>query len=420
MAITDRFKRSWNAFLNRGPGAPEQELSASSFATGVSSSIQPYRTRMRRGNERSIINSIYTRLSMDLASVDIKHIRVGENDRFKSTIDSGLNYCLMFEANVDQTATPFRHDMAMTMFETGHLAIVAVDTSADPDTTGSYDVLTLRVGTVTQWYPRHVTVSVYNDRTGLREEITIEKSQVAIIENPLYSVMNETNSTLHRLISKINMLDDLDAQTSSGKLDILVQLPYALKSEARKQEAENRRKSIEEQLAGAKYGIAYIDSTESVTQLNRPAENNLLKQIEYLTNQLYAQLGLTPAIFDGTADEEAMLNYHNRTIAPILQTWVESIQRTFLTRTAVTQGQRIRFFRDPFKLVPVGKMAEIADKFTRNEILSSNEIRGIIGFHPSDDPKADKLINSNLNQANESDTDLGELKVVDDAPKEIE
>ena len=360
---------------------------------------------------------------MDVASVDIRHVEVNENDRFIADRHSELNYCLNNSANIDQTGRPFRQNIATHLFDAGVVAIVAVDTTRTPESQGSYDVRSLRVGTITQWYPRHVTVDLYNDRTGLHEEVTLHKEQVAIVENPLHAVMNEPNSTLQRLIRKISMLDQVDEQTSSGKLDLIFQLPYAIKGEARRKQANERRKDIEDQLVGAKYGIAYVDATERITQLNRPAENNLLKQIEYLTNQLYGQLGLTPGIFDGTADEAAMLNYHNRTIEPILTSITESIQRTFLTRTAITQGQRIKFFRDPFKLVPIANIAEIADKFTRNEILTSNELRGIIGFRPSDDPKADELRNSNLNQAVEEgkdETDLGELEVVKPEMKALE
>ncbi len=411
MGFIENFRKGWNAF-----NAREQErFSPSEYNTGVfgsygvSSGVPPARLRHGYYGDKSIISSINTRLGMDVAAVDIRHVRLRDDGTFLESITSGLNTCLTRSTNIDQTARAFRQDAAMTMFERGSIAIVAVDTSTDIDVTQSFEIYSMRVGVVTQWYPRHVEVEIYNDRKGIRERIVMHKTQVAIVENPLYAVMNEPNSTLQRLINKLNMLDTIDEQVSSGKLDLIFKLPYSTRSETRQRQAEVRRKMIEDQLVGSKYGIAYIDPAEDITQLNRPAENNLLKQIEYLTNQLYVQLGLTPSIFNGTATEAELLNYHNRTIEPILTAITESIERTFLTQTAISQNQAVRFFKDPFKLVPVSNIAEIADKFTRNEILTSNEIRSIIGFRPSDDPKANELRNSNLNQAKEGTTDLGEI-----------
>jgi hypothetical protein len=356
--------------------------------------------RLRVTNERSIISSIYTRLSIDVASVDMRHVRLDEENRYKEDIDSGLNNCLTVEANIDQAARAFRQDIAMTMFDRGVAVLVPVDTTINPEQTGGYDILTLRVGEVVNWFPQHVRVSVYNETTAKREELTLHKSTVAIVENPLYAVMNESNSTLQRLLNKLNLLDSIDEQSASGKLDLIIQLPYVIKSEARRQQAEQRRTDIEFQLKGSQYGIAYTDGTEKITQLNRPAENNLMAQVEYLTEMLYGQLGLTEEVMNGTADEKAMLNYWNRTIEPVLTAMVEAMRRSFLTKTARTQRQQIMFFRDPFRLVPIENIAEIADKFTRNEILSSNEIRQVVGFAPHNDPKADKLINSNMPAAN--------------------
>lgn len=385
-----RLKHAWNAFTNR------DELITSAYNLGPGYSYQPTRTRTYMINERSIIASIYTRLSVDVASNRIRHVRLDDNERYLEEIDSGLNQCLKVEANLDQAASAFRQDIAMTLFEYGIAAVVPVDTTINPTVTGSYDIKTMRVGNIVQWYPEHIRVSLYNQKTGQREEITLLKSIVAIVENPLYNVMNEPNSTLQRLIRKLNLLDVVDDQTSSGKLDLIIQLPYVIKSEARRDQAEQRRKMIEEQLQGSKYGIAYTDGTEKITQLNRPAENNLMKQVEYLTGLLYNQLGLTEAIMNGTADETAMLNYQNRTIAPILNAIVEAMRRSFLTKTARSQLQSIEYFSDPFKLVPVSQLAEIADKFTRNEILTSNEIRQIIGMKPDSNPKSDQLVNSNM------------------------
>jgi hypothetical protein len=401
MAGLKSLRHAWNAFLNQAPSDPIR-----SAGYGISYGGRPDRVRLNASNERSLISSIYTRLGIDVASTEIRHVRLDDNDRFLEEIDSGLNNCLKLEANLDQAARAFRQDIATTLFDKGVAAIVPVDTSINPSTSGGFDIKTLRVGEVLQWYPKHVRINLYNEETGRREEITLEKKFVAIIENPLYAVMNEPNSTLQRLIRKINILDAIDEQSGSGKLDIIIQLPYVIKSEARKQQAEQRRSDIEFQLKGSKYGIAYTDGTEKITQLNRPAENNLLEQVKFLTEMLYAQLGLTKEVIDGTADEAAMLNYHFRTIEPLVGAIVEGMRRSFLTKTARSQKQQILYFRDPFKLVPLTDIAEIADKFTRNEILSSNELRGIIGFKPSKDKKADQLVNSNMPQ-----TDTGVVPV---------
>lgn len=396
----ERLRRSWNVFIGRDERdqAPARR-SYFDYGYGASYSHRPDRTRLQSTNERStIISSIYTRLGIDVAAVDIKHVRLGDNDRYMEDIASGLNNCLTLEANIDQGASAFKQDLAMTIFDKGVAAVVPVDTTGDMFLGSNYDILTMRVGEVVQWYPRHVKVRVYNDaeNRGRREEIILPKRMVAIIENPLYSVMNEPNSTLQRLIRKLNMLDSLDDQAASGKLDIIIQLPYTIRTDARRNEAEKRRKDIEMQLAGSKYGIAYADGTERITQLNRPAENNMLGQVQYLTEMLYAQLGLTPAVFNGTADERTMLNYHNRTIDPVLRAISEGFRRSFLTKTARTQRQSIMYFRDPFKLVAVTQIAEIGDKFTRNEILSPNDIRTIIGIKPDMNPKSDELRNRNM------------------------
>lgn len=389
--IVKRLRRSWNAFLTRDPTSNWNSSAGQSF------SMRPDRTPTSISNDRSVVNTIYNRMSLDVSAVRLSHVRQNQNGSFLSTMDTGLNKCLTVSANTDQTGRAFIQDVVMSLFDEGVVAIVPVDTTMDPRVTGSYDIRTLRVGKITQWMPQHVSIMLYNEHTGLREEIQLPKSTVAIVENPLYSVMNQPNSTLRRLTRKLSLLDELDEKQNSGKLDIIIQLPYAIKSDLRKQQAEDRRKAIEMQLTGSSYGIAYIDGTEKVTQLNRPAENNLLAQIEYLTSMLYSQLGLTESIFNGTANEAEMLNYHNRTVEPILSAIVDEMKRKFLTDTARTQMQTIMFFRDPFKLVPVSEIANIADKFTRNEVLSSNEIRGIIGFEPSEDPKADELRNKNLN-----------------------
>ena len=391
--MVSRLKHAWNAFTNQDPDARFR-----SYGTGIGYGGRPDRVRLTISNERSIISSIYTRLSVDVASVDIRHVRLDEKGRYLEDVDSGLNNCLTVEANLDQAARAFRQDIAMTLFDKGVAAIVPVDTSINPITSGGFDIKTMRVGEIVAWYPRHVKVRLYNDNEGVgqREEITLEKKFVAIVENPFYAVMNEPNSTLQRLIRKLNLLDTVDEASSSGKLDLIIQLPYVIKSDARRQQAEQRMKDIEFQLKSNKYGIAYTDGTEKVTQLNRPAENTLLKQVEYLIAMLYSQLGLTEAIMNGTADEKTMLNYNNRTIEPIVSAVIEAMRRSFLTKTARSQRQSIAFFRDPFKLVPINDIAEIADKFTRNEILSSNEFRSFLGIKPSSDPKADELRNSNM------------------------
>jgi hypothetical protein len=391
-----RLKHAWNAFTNKDP-----TIYSRSNQYVNSYGRRPDRPRFTRGNERSIVNAIYNRIAIDVATVDIKHVRLDEDNRFVSEIDSGLNECLSVEANIDQTGRAFIQDVVMSLLDEGCIAIVPVDTTLNPTISNSYDINSMRVGKILEWMPKHVKVRVYNDRTGDKEDITLPKSMVAIIENPLYSIINEDGSILKRLVRKMNLLDVVDEQTSSGKLDLIIQLPYVIKSEARKQQAERRRKDIEDQLSGSKYGIAYTDGTEHITQLNRSVENNLQKQVEYLTSMLYSQLGVTQAVLDGTADEKTMLNYNNRTIEPILSAIVDEMKRKFLTKTARSQKQSIEFFRDPFRLVPVDNIAEIADKFTRNEIMTSNEIRQIIGMKPSDDPKADMLVNSNLNQSTE-------------------
>lgn len=399
MGIYDRFKKMVNTFINDAV----KDTYTTPQVYGTSSSFRPDRPRMRFTNERSIITSIYTRISIDVASVDIRHVRLDDQDRYLEDIDSGLNNCFTLEANIDQNARHFRQDIAMTLLDKGVIAIVPVDTSLDPNETTSFDILTVRVGEVVHWFPRHVKVSLYNDRVGIRQEIVLPKSRVAIVENPFYNVMNEPNSTLQRLIRKLNFLDAVDEQSASGKLDLIIQLPYVIKSDARREQAEKRRQDIEFQLKGSQYGIAYTDGTEKITQLNRPAENNLLKQIEYLIVMLYGQLGITAEIMNGTADEKATLNYWNRTVEPIINAVVEECKRKFLTKTARSQQQSIEMFRNPFKLMPIGDIAEIADKFARNEILSSNEIRQLIGFKPSKDPKADQLVNSNMPQGTISD-----------------
>ena len=396
--LGSRLKHSWNAFKNQ-----DEKYRIHAYDTGASYGVRPDRVRLHMSNERSIISSIYTRLSVDVAAVDILHVRLDDQDRFLEEIDSGLNQCLTVEANIDQAARAFRQDIALSLFDKGVIAVVPVDTTFNPEMTSGYDIRTMRVGPIVQWYPQHVRVDLYNEQTGRREEVTLPKTMVAIIENPLFSVMNEPNSTLQRLINKLNLLDNVDNIANSGKLDLIIQLPYVIKSEARRQQAEQRRQDIEFQLKGSQYGIAYTDGTEKITQLNRPVESNLLKQVEYLTGMLYNQLGLTEEIMNGTADEQAMLNYINRTIEPLVTSIVEAMRRTFLTKTARSQRQSIIFTKDPFKLVPVKDLAEIADKFTRNEILSSNEIRQIVGFKPSADPGADKLQNSNMPQQPEAE-----------------
>lgn len=405
MAIRDRFKRVWNAFLNIKPETEDVAYGTTSYYGGSS----PSRSPLRIYNERSIISSIYTKLSIDVSGIVIKHIQMDDKDRYTNDVESPLNNCLTLEPNIDQGPRSFRQDIALSLFDRGVVAIVPVDTSVDPSKTGIFDIYTMRVGEITAWYPKHVRVNLYNEEKGQREEILLEKRNVAIVENPLYAVMNEPNSTLQRLIRKLGLLDSVDEQSSSGRLDVIIQLPYVIKSESRKQQAEARREDIEFQLRGSQYGIAYIDGTEKITQLNRPAENNLLKQVEYLTNLLYNQLGLTEEVMNGTADEAAMINYFNRTVKPILDAIIEAMQRTFLGSAGAASNQRIKYFRDPFALVPVKELAEIADKFTRNEIISSNEMRGHMGIPPSSDPKADKLINSNMPQT-EPDKNLERIR----------
>lgn len=398
LTMTSRLKKAWNAFVNnRDPTYGETHYRN----TGIGYVYRPDRVRFSRGNERTIVTSVYNKIAMDVAAVGIKHCRVDENGRFIEEIRSGLNECLTLEANIDQTGRSFIQDVVMSMFDEGAVAIIPVDTSTDPTMTNSYDILSMRTGKILEWYPRHVKVRVYNDRTGNKEDIVLPKKSVAIIENPLFSVMNEPNSTMQRLIRKLNILDAIDEQSGSGKLDLIIQLPYVIKTEARQQQAEKRRKDIEDQLKGP-YGIAYTDGTEKITQLNRPVENNLMKQIEYLTNQLYSQIGVTPSVLDGTADEQTMLNYNNKTIEPILSAIVDAMKRSFLSKTARTQGQTVMFFREPFKLVPVTQLAQIADTMTRNEIMTSNEVRQLMGMKPANDPKADELRNSNITQPGES------------------
>lgn len=393
-SFASRLKHAWNVFRSRDPTAEFGDIGSSYY-------YRPDRPRFTRGNERSITTSVLNRIALDVSAIDIRHVRLDKNGRFLEEINSGLNNCLTLSANMDQTGRAFKQDIVMSMLDEGCVAIVPTDTTTDPKVTDSYDVETMRVGKIIQWRPRHVQVRLYNEQTGNKEEIWLPKKMVAIVENPLYAVMNEPNSTMQRLVHKLGLLDITDEQTASGKLDLIIQLPYVIKTDARRQQAENRRKDIEMQLAGSKYGIAYTDGTEKITQLNRSLDNNLMKQVEYLTNQLYSQLGITQTILDGTADEKTMLNYYSRTIEPIVSAIADEMKRKFLTKTARTQNQSIEFFRDPFKLVPVNDIAEIADKFTRNEIMTSNEIRQIVGMKPSDDPKADELRNSNIAETKE-------------------
>ena len=399
--LFSRLKHAYNVFRNRDPTIYNAH-------EGPGYYYRPDRVRMTRGNERSIITSIYNRIALDVSAITIQHCKVDDNGRFMSVIDSKFNECLNLSANLDQTGRAFIQDAVISMLDEGCVALVPVETTIDPKLSGSYDISSIRTGKIVEWYPDKVKVQVYNEAKAYKEDIVLPKSTVAIIENPFYSIMNEPNSTMQRLCRKLNLLDAVDEQSSSGKLDLIIQLPYTIKTEARRQQAEIRRKDIEDQLSGTKYGIAYTDGTERITQLNRPIENNLMKQIEYLTNMLYGQLGITQTILDQTADEQAMTNYYTRVIEPIISAIVDEMKRKFLTKTARTRMQTIMFFRDPFKLVPVGKIAEIADKFTRNEILSSNEIRQIVGFKPSDDPKADQLVNSNIAQPADENPTEGE------------
>lgn len=409
MGLIDRFRRSWNAFVNnRDPTLNYQSV-------GFGYTRRPDRPRLTVGNERSIVTAVFNRIATDAAAIDIKHTRLDENNRYLEDIKSGLNECLTVSANTDQTGRAFRQDIYMSLLDEGCVAIVPVDTDVDPRDTSSYEILSMRVGRISEWYPQHVRIQLYNERSGRKEEILLPKSAVAIVENPFYAVMNEPNSTMQRLVRKLNILDAIDEQSASGKLDLIIQLPYVIKTDQRKQQAERRRKDIEDQLAGSKYGIAYTDGTEKITQLNRSVDNNLMSQIEYLTSQLYSQLGITQTVLDGTADEKIMLNYNNRTIEPLVSAVVDAINRSFLSKTARSQRQAVLFFREPFKLVPVNNLADIADKFTRNEIMTSNEIRQLIGLKPSSDPKADKLINSNLNHPEEQQSEP-----VDDSTEDIE
>lgn len=407
-----RLKHAWNTFLNKDPTNYFRDV-------GMGYSYRPDRPRFTRGNERSIVTSVYNRIAMDAAAINVQHIRLDDNNRFLSVMETGLNNCLSIEANIDQTGRAFIQDAVMSILDEGCIAIVPVDTTDNPEITGAYDINSMRTGKITEWYPKHVKVRVYNEMTGRKEDVLLSKSAVSIIENPLYAVINEPNSTMQRLIRKLNLLDAVDEQSSSGKLDLIIQLPYVIKTEARRQQAENRRKDIVDQLTGSQYGIAYTDGTEHITQLNRPVENNLMKQIEYLTSMLYSQLGITQSILDGTADDKTMLNYYNRTIEPILSAIVDEMKRKFLTKTARSQLQSILFFRDPFKLVPVNEISEIADKFTRNEIMSSNEIRQIIGMKPSGDPKADELRNKNLSAAKEDVTGK-KTEITNESKEEIQ
>lgn len=392
MALMDGLKHAWNIFKNKDPTQVNWNI-------GPSYGYRPDRMRYTRGNERSIVTAVYNRIAMDVAAVNLKHIRLDENDRYKETIDSGLNNCLSVEANLDQTGRAFIQDLVASMLDEGCVAAVPTDADDEPEDSGNFKVYTLRTGKILEWYPRYVKVEVYNEQEGQRQQIIIPKSTVPLIENPMYSVMNEPNSIYQRLVRKLTLLDVVDEQTSSGKLDLIIQLPYIIKTEARREQAEKRRKDIEKQLSEGKYGIAYTDGTERITQLNRPVENNLMKQIEYLTSMFFSQLGITQSILDGTADEKTMLNYYNRTIEPILSAIADEMKRKFLTPTARSQKQTIAYFRDPFKLVPVNDIAEIADKFTRNEIMTSNEIRQVIGIKPSSDPNADVLRNKNLSDS---------------------
>ena len=405
MSFGSRLKHAWNAFTGN--------IQMNYRDLGMSYPYRADRPRMSRGNERSIVTSVYNRIALDVAALNVQHVRLDENGRFFSVIDDGLNNCLTLEANVDQTARSFIQDVVISMFDEGSVAIVPVDTTTDPNVSGSSDIQSLRVGQILDWYPQYIRTRVYNEQTGRKEDIVVPKSAVAIIENPLYAVINEPNSTMQRLIRKLNLLDVIDEQSGSGKLDLIIQLPYVIKTEARRQQAENRRKDIESQLSGSKYGIAYTDGTEHITQLNRSVNNNLMSQIEYLTSMLYSQLGITQSILDGTADEKTMLNYNNRTIEPIISAIVDEMKRKFLTKTARSQRQSISFFRDPFKLVPVNEIAEIADKFTRNEIMTSNEIRQVVGMKPSDDPRADELRNKNLSEPSGSDQQSEEIPIAE-------
>lgn len=415
LSISSRLKHAWNAFqMNRNPTYTNNYY-------GSSSSTRPDRMRFSRGNEKSMVTSIYNRIALDVSQLSFEHVQLDKDGRYSETKTTGLNTCLTLEANLDQTSRAFFQDAALSMFDEGSIALVPIDTNLDPNITGGYDIESIRVGQILTWYPKHIKVRLYNEQTGIKEDRIIPKSIAAIIENPFYTVMNQSNSTMQRLIRKLSLLDAIDEQSASGKLDLIIQLPYTVKSNLRKQQAEERRKAVEDQLYDSKYGIAYIDSTERVIQLNRPVENNLMSQIEYLQNLLYSQLGITQSILDGSADDKTMLNYYNRIVEPIAAAFVDEMRRKFLTKTARTQGQSIMFFRDPFKLVPVNELAEISDKLTRNEIASSNEMRQTIGWKPSKDPKADELRNKNLNQPEselQKDQTSQNLKGIEDKDKE--
>ena len=410
MGLKDRLVHSWNAFMNRDP-----TYNHTNHGRGYSQ--RPDRPRLTRGNERTIVTAIVNRIALDVSSLTVNHCKVDENGRFIEVIKSSLNACLNIEANLDQTGRAFLQDVVMSMLDEGCVAIVPVETDIDPTFTNAYDILSLRTGKIIEWYNDSVKVQLYDERDGEKKDVIVPKRTVAIVENPLYAVMNETNSTMRRLMRKLALLDAVDEQSSAGKLDLIIQLPYQVKTDLKREIAAKRKKDLEDQLTDSKYGVAYIDSTERVTQLNRPLENNLMKQIEYLTNLLYSQLGITQAILDGSADEQTMLNYHSRTIEPIISAIVDEMKRKFLSKTARTKMHTIMFFREPFKLVPINNIADIADKFTRNEIMTSNEIRQIIGMKPSNDPKADQLINSNLNHPEESAVDKSADKPKEENPK---
>lgn len=417
ISFSDRLKHAWNAFTNKDP---TEDYSISVGGGGAISYGRPDRPRLTRGNERSIITAVYNRIAMDVASITINHVRLDDNDHFKEIIPSSLNDCFTLNANKDQTGRAFVQDIVLSMLDEGCVAIVPVDTNINPKITGSYDILSMRTGKIVTWYPDHVRVSVYNDRKGYREEVTLPKSMVAIVENPLYAVMNESNSTMQRLIRKLNLLDIVDEKSGSDKLDLILQVPYAIKGDLQRQRADKTLRNIESQLKNSPYGIAYVDGTERITQLNRSVENNLLKQVEYLTNMLYGQLGISAEVMNGTADEKQMLNYNNRTIEPIISAIVDAMRWKFLTKTARTKKQTIMFFRDPFKLVPVNDIAEIADKFTRNEIMTSNEFRQVVGMKPADDPKADQLVNANISQPTDESASMQEESLVDDTETSAE
>jgi len=405
----NRFRNAWNAFLGRDP--------TTTYEYG-GSYYRPDRTQLSYGNDKTIITAIYNKIAIDVSQISIRHVNVDENRQYKEDRISGLNNILTLDANLDQTGKAFIQDIVISMFDEGCVAVVPIDVDVNPQNTDGYDILTARTGKIVEWFPHQVKVEVYNENTGKKEQIMCWKKNVAIIENPFYSVMNEPNSILRRLIRKLALLDIVDEQSSAGKLDLIIQLPYTIKNETRKKQAEERRESIERQLAGTKYGIAYADATERITQLNRPVENNLMKQIEYLTNLLYSQLGISETIINGTADEQSMLNYFSSTIEPILSAIVDEFQRKFLSKTARTRGQAIMYFREPFKLAPINKIAEVADKFITNQVLSSNEIRGVIGYKPSEDPKADELINPNINPKDEGASEEPPVDEYEEEPLE--